>query len=247
MVSSIYFNSRSIDSVYIGTELFWKRFNPITLFLGGGQGIWLDPSDLSTMYKDAAGTIPVTANGDPVGLIKDKSGNGNHATQSVSASRPTYCTDGVLHWLEGDAVDDFMVLPATTYLSGISICTAQSRAQGIGEYHSIKSKPTTGSYIALSIGSQAGVSNNMGGTTLVNNISITTRARLEQVMIQPVVIVSEGNSKILNTEVTQIMKYANTRPPKTKFFGYVEKDALNFDSDLKQLQEYMAKKGGVVL
>ena len=43
------------------------------LFAGGKQGVWLDPSDLSTMFKDAVGTQPVTANGDPVGLILDKS------------------------------------------------------------------------------------------------------------------------------------------------------------------------------
>ena len=53
------------------------------------NGAWFDPSDLSTLYQDAAGTIPVTAVEQPVGKILDKSGNGNHATQSVTASRPT--------------------------------------------------------------------------------------------------------------------------------------------------------------
>ena len=52
------------------------------------NGCWLDASDLSTMYQDAAGTIPVTAMEQPVGLWKDKSGSGNHATQSITASRP---------------------------------------------------------------------------------------------------------------------------------------------------------------
>ena len=52
------------------------------------NGCWLDASDLSTMYQDAAGTIPVTAMEQPVGLWKDKSGKGNHATQSITASRP---------------------------------------------------------------------------------------------------------------------------------------------------------------
>lgn len=52
------------------------------------NGAWFDPSDLSTLYQDAAGTTPVTAVEQPVGKIIDKSGNGNHATQSVTASRP---------------------------------------------------------------------------------------------------------------------------------------------------------------
>ncbi len=52
-------------------------------------GCWLDPSDMATMFQDAAGTIPVTAVEQPVGKMLDKSGRGNHATQSVTASRPT--------------------------------------------------------------------------------------------------------------------------------------------------------------
>lgn len=79
----------------------------LALFADGKQGAWYDPSDLSTMFKDAAGTIPVTTNGDPVGRMLDKSGNGNHATQTVSASRPIYKTDGILHWLKFDGVDDY--------------------------------------------------------------------------------------------------------------------------------------------
>lgn len=59
------------------------------MFASGEQGAWYDPSDLSTMYQDAAGTIPVTAVGQPVGKILDKSGRGNHAAQSTTASRPT--------------------------------------------------------------------------------------------------------------------------------------------------------------
>lgn len=43
------------------------------VFRGGEQGFVFDPNDLSTMYQDAAGTVPVTAVGQPVGLILDKS------------------------------------------------------------------------------------------------------------------------------------------------------------------------------
>ncbi len=81
-------------------------FDPTMLFAGGKQGAWYDPSDKSTLFQDVAGTIPVTKDGDPVGLMKDKSGNGNHARQSVSTARPIYKTDGILHWLNFDGVDD---------------------------------------------------------------------------------------------------------------------------------------------
>lgn len=43
------------------------------LFATGEEGFFYDPNDLSTMYQDAAGTIPVTGVGQPVGLILDKS------------------------------------------------------------------------------------------------------------------------------------------------------------------------------
>jgi len=43
------------------------------LFASGEQGAWYDPSDLSTLYQDSAGTTPVTALGSPLGLMLDKS------------------------------------------------------------------------------------------------------------------------------------------------------------------------------
>jgi len=43
------------------------------LFGAGEAGAWYDPSDLSSMWQDAAGNTPVTATSDPVGLILDKS------------------------------------------------------------------------------------------------------------------------------------------------------------------------------
>ena len=42
------------------------------------------------LFKDAAGTTPVTADGDPDGLMIDQSPNSINASQSTSAARPTY-------------------------------------------------------------------------------------------------------------------------------------------------------------
>jgi hypothetical protein len=44
-----------------------------SLFSLGEQGFAYDPNDLTTLYQDAAGTIPVTEAGQPVGLMLDKS------------------------------------------------------------------------------------------------------------------------------------------------------------------------------
>lgn len=67
-----------------------RSANPIpALFTNGERGVYYDPSDLTTLFQDAAGTTPVTAPGQPVGLVLDKSGRGNHASQPTAAARPT--------------------------------------------------------------------------------------------------------------------------------------------------------------
>ena len=50
-----------------------RLYSPLSLFANGEQGAWYDPSDLSTLFQDAAGTTPVTAVEQPVGLMLDKS------------------------------------------------------------------------------------------------------------------------------------------------------------------------------
>ncbi|RTL99788.1 hypothetical protein EJV44_04720, partial [Ancylobacter aquaticus] len=75
---------------YAGRQRGVRRWGPIDyLFAAGEQGLWLDPSDLSTLFQDTAGTIPVTAPGQTVALGRDKSGRGNHLIQPVALSRPT--------------------------------------------------------------------------------------------------------------------------------------------------------------
>ena len=61
-----------------------------SLFASGEQGALYDPSDLSTLFQDTAGTTPVTAVEQAVALMLDKSGRGNHASQATSTKRPKY-------------------------------------------------------------------------------------------------------------------------------------------------------------
>lgn len=66
-----------------------RGFNPARLFGTTDTGWFYDLSDMSTLFQDAAGTTPA-AIGLPVGLMLDKSGRGNHRSQSISLNRPTY-------------------------------------------------------------------------------------------------------------------------------------------------------------
>ena len=48
-------------------------FSPATLFTLSEPGVWYDPSDLTTLFQDTAGTTPVTTPGQTVALALDKS------------------------------------------------------------------------------------------------------------------------------------------------------------------------------
>ena len=71
-----------------GSSFSWVRpgdaFTPLALFAAGEQGVWYDPSDFSTMFQDATGTMPVNAVGQAVGLVLDKSKGGVSQTQLVT-------------------------------------------------------------------------------------------------------------------------------------------------------------------
>lgn len=63
-------------------------WTPLALFASSEQGVWYDPSDFSTMFQDSTGTTPVTAVGQPVGLILDKS-------KGLALGTPIFTEDGV--------------------------------------------------------------------------------------------------------------------------------------------------------
>ena len=48
-------------------------FTPAGLFALAEPGVWYDPSDLTTLFQDTAGTLPVTTPGQTVALALDKS------------------------------------------------------------------------------------------------------------------------------------------------------------------------------
>jgi hypothetical protein len=103
-------------------------FTPASLFAGGIAGAWYGPSDLSTLFQDSAGTTPVTTAGQPVGLMLDNSGNGNHAAQATAARRLTYQTSPARATL--DKVDDRLsvTVPTGGFTGTMVLATDQGTA-----------------------------------------------------------------------------------------------------------------------
>ena len=115
------------------TSFSTRRFasgvwSPLSLFKSGEQGAWYDPSDISTLFQDSAGTTPVTADGDPVGLMLDKSGNINNGTQPVSVARSVFNT--LPSRLTIDKVDDAIVVnvPVGGWIGSMVIATSDGTA-----------------------------------------------------------------------------------------------------------------------
>ena len=106
-------------------------FSPADLFTGSESGVVYGPSDLSTLFQDSAGTTPVTTAGQPVGLMLDKSGNGNHATQATAAARPTYQTGPARATIDG--VDDRLLVTVPT--GGFAGTMVLGTDQGTASYN----------------------------------------------------------------------------------------------------------------
>lgn len=106
---------------------------PADLFADSEQGVWYDPSDLTTLFTDTEGTTPAGVN-DTVALMLDKSGNGNHATQATAAKRPTLMQDGGgRYYLSFDGTDDGMVtLPIAPGTDKAQIFTGVDQVFGAG-------------------------------------------------------------------------------------------------------------------
>lgn len=79
-------------------SLVWDIGEGVPLPIELGAAVWLDPTDLATLFIDSAGTTPVQYSGDPVGLWRNKGTLGavGDAAQPVSASRPVWTDAGGL-------------------------------------------------------------------------------------------------------------------------------------------------------
>lgn len=122
-------------------------FSPSTLFALAEPGVWYDPSDLTTLFQDTAGTTPVTTPGQTVALALDKSkglvlgpelrGNGVVATIGSPGTLGNYDTStgaGSAYRLDGSNVSGVQIPVADgrTYLLDVEQLTGTLQIRGNG-------------------------------------------------------------------------------------------------------------------
>jgi hypothetical protein len=89
-------------------------------FLAGTPGFYLKPDDPTTLFQDSAGTVPVTANGQPVGRINGAGGTTTPVfSMGTVAQQPTYAAPGRIL---GDGVDDLLGGPTPWAFNNMPCC-----------------------------------------------------------------------------------------------------------------------------
>jgi len=112
-------------------------FTPASI---SGLQLWLDASDGSTLFTDSAGTTAATADGDPIGCWKDKSGNAKNAIQANGQKKPVLKINAKnsKNTIRYDGVDDSMAnavgLTSGTYSGVIHVFFAASKPTSGGTY-----------------------------------------------------------------------------------------------------------------
>jgi len=112
-INHIQIGATNIVKAYLGSTIIYQKvMGLVSLFSASQQGFWYEADDISTLYQDSAGTVATTLVGDPIALVKDKSGNNNNAVQTVSAKRSIYNVNPARITL--DKVDDEFVITVPT-------------------------------------------------------------------------------------------------------------------------------------
>jgi hypothetical protein len=237
--------------------------DPAALFPAGHDGLWLDPSDLSTMFQDVAGTMPVTSPGDPVRLLQDKSGNGNDVVAPSDAARPVYQEADGLHWLEFDGVDDelatVMPLPFATEIFN---CTAFRSLSFSSSYpHIVCNRSAAGGsenrhpLVFLSSSIADSVTASFGGNgrratigTAVTGLDIVAHAlaSASETEVHANGAVTLGAGVTLTDGSTDPFTIAGPNKANIRFYGTMQVNGVPSNAQIAAVRAYFASKSGQV-
>jgi hypothetical protein len=242
--------------------------HPSLLFANSEQGYWLDASDLSTMWQDAAGTVPVTAHGDPIGRWTDKSGNGYVFTQATAGNRPLLNLDAFGKYSVNYVSTDTLTSTTTINMSGSNkLLIAAALAKGSAGTAGILLEGGYGNAGGMNLYASVGADSTIGfpctgtangyknmgmyGTgrvvaTATWDMAITSLATsvISRVNGRETTYSFGGNSNAASTtagaNITHHIGSSNGSVPFTgQLYGIVVRGTLTSTDQLKGVEEYM--------
>ena len=250
--------AQGVASPWVVTTI--EGFDVLGLFANGEIGVWYDPSDLTTLFQDTAGTIPVTAAGQTVALMLDKSGNALHATQATAAKRPVYQTDGTYHWLATDGVDDFMVAAYGVTFSELTRAVAY-RANGADFIADDNNDVNEGSLYAIADGdlrftiAGGGASNLIiasgGWTWGINSVAVASISAAKEMKLT-----GSGNDATPLTAASALTGLSGITvggaaggiiPLNGRIYGVVDINRVVTADERASVASYLAAQSGVIL
>jgi hypothetical protein len=109
--SSLLVPSRPLRNVFV--------FDPTVI---SNCVLWLDGADVSTMFQNSSGTLPVRSTGSTVALWRDKSVSGNHASNTTAQPTVNFNAQNGLPVVNFSG-SQYLILSTTSLPTGSTECT----------------------------------------------------------------------------------------------------------------------------
>lgn len=220
-----------------------------------------DPSDLSSLFQDTAGTVPAGV-GDPVRLMQDKSGNARHMRAGSDAARPVLQSSGGLYWLEGDGVDDLMVADdgvmfSTTVYTALAcrLLSFSTSFPGILRHAAGTGGSTAGrqplvyfdSTLPLRCFTQYGTSNmfvSLGSSVVGTDLVIDSYVEPSGAYLNSNGVSTTGAGVTLTNTAPEAMRIFGTSIANARFYGALLTHTIPTVAKQAQIRQWLAAKSG---
>jgi hypothetical protein len=248
-------------------------FNPATL----SPDLWLDPSDLTTLFQNSGGTGAVAADGDPVGYIGDKGASVSNCIQATAGARPLYKTSAGLRWLLFDGVSNYL-RSVNNMLSFVTVSTCDilcagkvtivSAGTGGGALYNgdtffmditngAISLPFSTDMVSVSVSGMAAfgydttftyiADNYTSGAAFVAHMRHTGGILSLTINARTTVTVANANWGFGATQMNLGANYSNAHFTQLSMYGMFAKKTTLSAPDLASLKTWMGAKVGIVL
>jgi len=244
LASSIKAGSTTIKRVYRAGTNVWGDWSPSSVT----TDLWLDAQDSST----------ITSSSGAVSQWDDKSGNGNHATQSTADRKPTYSSTAMAGGKPGlDFVVDYMSFPEIDASTGKTIFFVWEPDAAVQNF--LMSHSTNNIQLKTNSSNKAEYANNLAwypngfqsnATISLNNISIvgfvldTTLTYSVNGTVQNDSTKTRDDS-ITNTKFNQIGSLKGFDPVLNGKIGEIVVMDSVTSTDREKMEGYLAHKWGV--